>query len=131
MQRSASFISKMQSPSKKLDTTKIRIIHHGRIWKIVPFHRPRLHVIRQLQWRWFWTFWHFRWARRQPSLIVLLTSYPKCNLRLSKIFEQELSKDKNNIKAVITRVFSKTDDQLKLVGASDTGSTCCLAFVRK
>jgi hypothetical protein len=50
---------------------------------------------------------------------------------MSKIFEQELSKDKNNIKAVITRVFSKTDDQLKLVGASDTGSTCCLAFVRK
>ena len=26
---------------------------------------------------------------------------------------------------------SKTDDQLKLVGASDTGTTCCLAFVRK
>lgn len=25
----------------------------------------------------------------------------------------------------------KTDDQLKLVGASDTGTTCCLAFVRK
>ena len=32
---------------------------------------------------------------------------------------------------MITRVLSKTDDQLKLVGASDTGSTCCLAFVRK
>lgn len=26
---------------------------------------------------------------------------------------------------------SKTDDQLKLVGASDTGTTCCLAFIRK
>lgn len=25
----------------------------------------------------------------------------------------------------------KTDDQLKLVGASDTGSTCCLALIRK
>ncbi len=32
---------------------------------------------------------------------------------------------------MITRVLSKTDDQLKLVGASDTGSTCCLAFIRK
>ena len=32
---------------------------------------------------------------------------------------------------MITIVLSKTDDQLKLVGASDTGSTCCLAFVRK
>jgi len=35
------------------------------------------------------------------------------------------------VKAVITRVLSKTDDQLKLVGASDTGTTCCLAYVRK
>lgn len=26
---------------------------------------------------------------------------------------------------------AKTDEQLKLVGASDTGSTCCLAYVRK
>jgi serine/threonine protein phosphatase PrpC len=42
-----------------------------------------------------------------------------------------LDKDKSNIKAIITRVMAKTDDQLKLVGASDTGSTCCLAFVRK
>jgi protein phosphatase len=32
---------------------------------------------------------------------------------------------------VITRVLSKTDDQLKLVGASDTGSTCCLAYIRE
>jgi serine/threonine protein phosphatase PrpC len=45
--------------------------------------------------------------------------------------EEELAKDKNNVKAVITRVLSKTDDQLKLVGASDTGTTCCLAYVRK
>jgi serine/threonine protein phosphatase PrpC len=42
-----------------------------------------------------------------------------------------MAKDKNNIKAVITKVMSKTDDQLKLVGASDTGTTCCLALVRK
>lgn len=27
-------------------------------------------------------------------------------------------------------MFKKTDEQLKLVGASDTGSTACLAFVR-
>ena len=40
-------------------------------------------------------------------------------------------KDKNNIKGVITRVLSKTDQQLKLVGASDTGTTCCLIFIRK
>jgi serine/threonine protein phosphatase PrpC len=26
---------------------------------------------------------------------------------------------------------SKTDEQLRLVGASDTGTTCCLAFVRR
>jgi serine/threonine protein phosphatase PrpC len=26
---------------------------------------------------------------------------------------------------------AKTDDQLKLVGASDTGTTCCLAYVRR
>ena len=32
---------------------------------------------------------------------------------------------------VIARTLAKTDEQLKLVGASDTGSTCCLAFVRK
>ena len=25
----------------------------------------------------------------------------------------------------------KTDDQLKLVGASDTGTTCCLTYIRK
>jgi serine/threonine protein phosphatase PrpC len=42
-----------------------------------------------------------------------------------------LEKDKNNMKAVITKVLSKTDDQLKLVGASDTGSTCCLAYIKK
>ena len=48
-----------------------------------------------------------------------------------QIFDQELYKDKNNIKAVMTKVFSKTDDQLKLVGASDTGTTCCLAYIRK
>ena len=42
-----------------------------------------------------------------------------------------MEKDKNNVKAVITKVLSKTDDQLKLVGASDTGSTCCVAFVKK
>lgn len=35
------------------------------------------------------------------------------------------------MRGVITRALAKTDDQLKLVGASDTGSTCCLAFVRK
>lgn len=35
------------------------------------------------------------------------------------------------MRAVIAKVLKKTDDQLKLVGASDTGSTCCLAFVRK
>ena len=44
--------------------------------------------------------------------------------------EQELYKDKSNIKGVITRVLAKTDEQLKLVGASDTGTTCCLALVR-
>jgi len=26
---------------------------------------------------------------------------------------------------------ARTDEQLKLVGASDTGSTCCLALIRK
>ena len=31
----------------------------------------------------------------------------------------------------MAKVLSKTDDQLKLVGASDTGTTCCLAYVRK
>ena len=35
------------------------------------------------------------------------------------------------MRAVISKVLSKTDDQLKLVGASDTGSTCCLAYIRK
>ena len=28
-------------------------------------------------------------------------------------------------------MLSKTDDQLKLVGASDTGTTCCLAYIKK
>lgn len=35
------------------------------------------------------------------------------------------------MRAAFTRMLSKTDDQLKLVGASDTGTTCCLAYVRK
>jgi serine/threonine protein phosphatase PrpC len=48
-----------------------------------------------------------------------------------QIFEGELDKEKGSIKGVITRTLAKTDEQLKLVGASDTGSTCCLAFVRK
>ena len=43
----------------------------------------------------------------------------------------ELEKNKNNIKAAITKTLSKTDEQLKLVGASDTGTTCCLIFIRK
>ena len=34
-------------------------------------------------------------------------------------------------KEAITRTMAKTDDQLKLVGASDTGTTCCLALIRK
>lgn len=49
----------------------------------------------------------------------------------NKIFEDELIKDKNNVKSVICKVLKKTDDQLKLVGASDTGTTCCLVFIRK
>lgn len=59
------------------------------------------------------------------------TSSPTYPSKNTQIFEQEYEKDKNNLKGVITRVLSKTDDQLKLVGASDTGTTCCLAFVRK
>jgi len=43
----------------------------------------------------------------------------------------ELEKNKNNVKAAITKTLSKTDDQLKLVGASDTGTTCCLVYIRK
>lgn len=35
------------------------------------------------------------------------------------------------MRALLTKVLSKTDDQLKLVGASDTGSTCCLAYIKK
>lgn len=56
---------------------------------------------------------------------------PNVYHHITQIFEQEIAKDKNNVKAVITRVLSKTDDQLKLVGASDTGTTCCLVYIRK
>jgi serine/threonine protein phosphatase PrpC len=61
----------------------------------------------------------------------LLQRGAQCAPLFTQIFEQELYKDKSNVKAVITRVMAKTDDQLKLVGASDTGTTCCLAFVRR
>lgn len=45
--------------------------------------------------------------------------------------EQELNKNKKDIRAAITKALSRTDDQLKLVGASDTGSTCCFALILK
>ena len=32
---------------------------------------------------------------------------------------------------VFERVCAKADEQLKLVGASETGSTCCLVFIKK
>lgn len=35
------------------------------------------------------------------------------------------------MRAAICRAMVRTDEQLKLVGASDTGSTCCLALVYK
>jgi serine/threonine protein phosphatase PrpC len=52
-------------------------------------------------------------------------------LPLTQIFEDEIYKEKHNVKAAVTKVMSKTDEQLKLVGASDTGTTCCLAYIRK
>lgn len=84
------------------------------------FRRQRLRALR-----------HLRRTRRKPSLRVLLTSHTQRIEKDRQIFENELDNEKGNIKAVITRTFAKTDEQLKLVGASDTGSTCCLVFVRK
>jgi len=37
----------------------------------------------------------------------------------------------NNIEKLFQIVFNKVDDQLKLVGASDSGSTACICFVRQ
>jgi hypothetical protein len=39
-------------------------------------------------------------------------------------------KSKNDIKSAFERTLAKTDEQLKLVGASESGSTCCLVFVK-
>ena len=52
---------------------------------------------------------------------------------MTKILGDELARQKGKAspREAITRTMAKTDDQLKLVGASDTGSTCCLALIRK
>ena len=46
------------------------------------------------------------------------------------MFEQEYAKSKADIKGAFERTLSKADDQLKLVGASESGTTCCLVFVK-
>lgn len=46
------------------------------------------------------------------------------------MFEEEYEKNKNDVKLVFEKTLAKTDDQLKLVGASETGTTCCMAFVK-
>ena len=45
----------------------------------------------------------------------------------------ELARQKGKVppREAITRTMAKTDEQLKLVGAADTGTTCCLALIRK
>ena len=40
-------------------------------------------------------------------------------------------KGKDNTRELFQNVFKKVDDQLKFVGASECGSTCCVVFVRK
>ena len=121
----------MPYPSGRSDTRRIRTSPPGKTWKIVLWTLLRKNHHRQLPRRQQRTLCHLWRTWRQPSQRILRQCHPQCNRKNTQIFEQEYAKEKNNVKAVITRVLSKTDDQLKLVGASDTGTTCCLAFVRK
>jgi serine/threonine protein phosphatase PrpC len=49
----------------------------------------------------------------------------------TQIFEKEYAKEKKNIPLLFKNVFKKVQDQLRIVGASESGSTCCVVLMRK
>ncbi|KAL4439513.1 hypothetical protein ABPG74_003915 [Tetrahymena malaccensis] len=53
-----------------------------------------------------------------------------CVQFIPEIFKKEYKKDVP-IKELFTQIFKKTDDKLRLVGASDQGACACIALVRK
>jgi len=40
-------------------------------------------------------------------------------------------KDTPNLEPFFLQIFKKCDQELKLVGAADSGATCCMCIVRK
>ena len=56
--------------------------------------------------------------------IFLLINY-------TQTFDKLYDDNENNIEKLYQLVFNRVDDQLKMVGALDSGSTICTCFVRK
>jgi len=54
-----------------------------------------------------------------------------CTQSIPETFIKIYKDYQNNVEKLFQIVFNKVDDQLKLVGASDSGCTACVAFVRK
>jgi serine/threonine protein phosphatase PrpC len=52
-----------------------------------------------------------------------------CAKTLPNLFKRDLAKNKGNIPAYFKQVFKKMDDQLRMVGASECGCTCCMLYV--
>lgn len=58
------------------------------------------------------------------------TALPNVSSPLIQLFQQEYSKNKTDVKGAFERALAKADDQLKLVGATECGTTCCLVFIK-
>ena len=65
-------------------------------------------------------------------------SIPDVNGKLSLLCDQTLQAfdkfyddNENNIEKLFQLTFSKVDDELRMKGAQDSGSTACVCFVRK
>ncbi len=66
------------------------------------------------------------------SVREVYLTYAREQLYLNfKTFDKFYGDYEKNIEKLFQVVFNKVDDQLKMVGASEAGSTACVCFLRK
>jgi hypothetical protein len=50
--------------------------------------------------------------------------------QLSKIFREEYEKENSNIQHLFINICKRIDKDIANINSAETGSTCCLVFIR-